>query len=211
MIREYIKKTVIVVLGGGLKKTKTGWSTTNLNNKGDLFGVCGDRLRILATGVLYNILSNRKNNILIIASGGKGQYCGINSPVLSKIIKKELVEIGIPSNLIVKESNSNNTYGQLKESSKIFKKKKISAIMIVSNRYHLPRIKAFIKSDSKLKEIYGKIFKLKSAEDILIASDPKKWRSFISNVYASKSMKKRIILEKEGINKIKKGTYFSKK
>ena len=209
MFKNKSGKVAIVVLGGAIKKTKNGWRTTNFDEKGDNFGVCGDRLRILATSVIYNLLNNCDEDLFIIVSGGKGQYLNFtkNSPFLSKIIKKELVEIGIPSDLIIEDRNSNNTYKQLRESAKILKKRKIRNVLIVSNRYHLPRIKSFIESDIELKKIFSKKYSLESAEDILIASDPKKWKSYISKVYNSKDMKKRVSFENEGIKQIKSGNY----
>lgn len=202
-------KIAIVVLSGALKKTKNGWRTTNFNDKGDLFGVCGDRLRILAASAIYKVLNNCNKEICVIASGGRGQYFNIakDSPLLSKIIKKELAEAGIPSDLIIRENNSNNTCEQLRESAKILKKRNIRDVLVVSNRYHLPRIKAFIRANAEFDKVYGRDPKIVSAEDVLIVLDPKKWRSFIAKIYRSKEMRKRVALERKGTRQIENETY----
>lgn len=200
--------TWIIVLGGALKKTKTGWHTTNFQEKGDLFGVSGDRLRILASAELYK--SFRKNNIdqniYFIASGGKGQYKNMNVPCLSQVLKKELVEIGIPAGAIIEESKSNNTFKQLHHAANILKKKNIKKIILISNKHHLPRVRVFIEYDKNLKAIFKDI-KLKSAESILMRANPKKWKDYLDRVFKSNDMKKRVLLERRGIAQIKNGTY----
>ena len=46
-------KAAIIVLGGGLTKdTKGAWHTTTLNDRGDRYGVQGDRLRVEAAAIL---------------------------------------------------------------------------------------------------------------------------------------------------------------
>lgn len=194
----------IIVLGGALKKTPTGWRTTNFQENGDLFGVAGDRLRVLAAAELYKSLASE--NVYIIASGGKGQLKHLNGPFLSCVLKKELVEAGIPLRAIVEESKSNNTYEQLKESSKVLKKRNNKNAILISNKYHFPRIKAFIESDKNLKNRLNKL-QFKSAEEILIKANAKKWEQFLKKVYASHDMKIRIQSEQRGIKQIKNGTY----
>ena len=100
-IRDNInnKKNIIIVLSGGLKKTKNGWRTTNFNDKGDNFGISGDRLRVVAAGFLYD----NKLSQLVIVSGGKGQLKGVlpGRITLASVIKDELVRIGIPAENII--------------------------------------------------------------------------------------------------------------
>jgi len=202
------RNAVIVVLAGGLRRTKKGWRTSNFNESGDNFGICGSRLRVLAAAELYNLLSNFKTKILIIASGGKGQYQGIKgAPFLSAVLKKELIELGVPGNKILEEKRSNNTCQQLEELARIVKDRNLKNIILISNKYHLPRIKAFIEVDKKLRKIFAPVLKIRSAEEILIAANPKKWEPSIKKGYSFKSMKERIILEKKGEKQIRNGTY----
>jgi len=200
---------VIVILGGGLIKDKNGeWHTTHFSKGGDNFGALGDRLRVMAGAHLY------KHNLdaFVIASGGKGQYRdNPDVPSVSSVVKKELIEHGVPEERIVEENKSNNTYEQLLELKKIKGLKNLKNIIIISNNWHLPRIKAMIHNIhglDLLKEMYNNsIIKIKSAESILIKFDSNKWKIKLQRIYESDAMKKRIKLEKQGVKQIKEGTY----
>jgi len=205
-----MKKRLIVVLSGGaIKDEKTGkWRTAKFNEKGDNFGVQGDYLRTIAGSYLYKA----KPNSILIASGGWGQLKDIpEAPTLATILKSELIELGVPAGKILTEEKSGATYQQLSELQKIAVKKGIKNIIIISNRYHLPRLRAMIEYGPGL-NIFKRMFdgsdiKLKSAEDILIKYKPEKWEKIINKAYKSKDIIARIELEKKGIEQIKKGTY----
>ncbi len=194
----------IVVLGGGLIKDKSGkWRTTNFN-EGDNFGVSGDRLRVLAASYLY-----KDNPRIIIVSGGRGQLSNIpNAPTIAEVLKKELIDLGVPASEIIEEDNSDNTWQQLQKLKKIIDKMQLRDVTVISNKWHLPRIKELIKKDRKLTSLFSdKAIKLISAERIVIRDNPKKWKGAIKLAYNSEAMKDRIKREKKGIGEIKKGTY----
>ncbi|MEA2088649.1 MAG: YdcF family protein [Patescibacteria group bacterium] len=195
----------IVILSGGLYKNKNfSWRTTTFD-EGDNFGADGSMIRVIAGHYLY------KENIdnLIITSGGKGQYKNIpGAPNISEVIKKELISLGVPNQKIIEEKNSNNTWQQLKEIKKIIHNNNIKQTIIISNKYHLPRITAMIKTDSELQKLLkNDIIKLESAEDILLKYSPKQWKTTIEKAYKSKKIKKRIELEKQGVKDINNGVY----
>jgi|GEM_PF-878703 len=198
-------KEGIAILGGYLRKDKNGrWRTSNLDEK-DKFGVIGDRLRILAAYSLY--LKNPGQ--ILLALGGKGQLKKmLGAPTLAKIIKNELLDLGVSGEKIVLEEKSENTWQSLSALKKILIKDGIHRINIISNRYHLPRIRAFISSDNEYEKMFqtGRV-KLLAAEEILIKDNPRKWRELIRNAYKTDEMKKRIKLEKKGISDLRKGIY----
>lgn len=200
-----MNKKIYIILGGSLKKEKNKWRTTNFNENGDDFGVLGDRLRVVAGSYLYK----DDPNLLFITSCGKGQYKNIqNAPNVSSVLKKELIELGVPQEKITEENNSNNTWQQLQEIKKITQRDGLEQVIIISNRYHLPRITAMIEKDSELNKLFKQsIIKLQSAEDIVLKYNPKKWGKIVDDAYKSESMKKRIKLEEKGVKDIKKGTY----
>ena len=78
--------------------------------------------------------------------------------------------------------------------------------MIVSNEYHLPRVKAFIETNPELKEFYNTA-NLVSSEKVLIDSDPVRWESYIKEAYNSELIKDRVALELVGEKQIRDGTY----
>lgn len=201
------KKTALAILGGGLTKDKAGqWRTTNFGEKGDNHGTLGDSLRVRAGACLYS----RNPSSFVIASGGRGQFKKVaGAPSLSAVIKKELISLGVPANKIIEENRSNNTYRQLLELQKIKRSGKVEDLVIVSNRYHLPRLKAMIKYGPGL-AILKKMFKnikLKSAEDILLKFHPAEWEKKIKKAYQSETMRQRVALEQQGAKQIKAGKY----
>lgn len=201
----------IIIFGGSLKNGFQGWRTTYFNEK-DKFGSLGDRLRVLAGNFLYKNFVKYNPNLKILTSGGKGQLKIKNNgaPCVSEVLKKELIDLGVKSNKIFTEKFSSSTYQQLKELNKIILKKKFKKIILISNEYHLPRIRAMMNYGKKLKNLKRMLSEkkivLSSAEKILLIYNPK-WKKIITKAYKSKLMKKRIKLEKKGVMDIKNGLY----
>jgi len=205
-------KTGIFVLGGWLTNDNGKWRTVNYLEKikaKESGGLYGDRLRVIAASYLYY----QNPEIEIIVSGGKGQLAGIkNIPNVAEVMRYELIELKVPSKNILLETKSGNTYEQLAELKKIVNKLKLDNVIILSNQYHLSRIKAMIKYLSELKPLL-KITKIqfKSAEEICLKHDKNKWQTLINKANKSKQMRETIKLEKQGIKQIKNGTYNLKK
>ena len=195
----------IVILGGGMVKNPDGsFRTTNFNEKGDRSGVTGDRLRVEAANYLFKENSNRT----IIVSGGQGMMkIGVH-PNISTVIKKELIKLGIPENKIIEEDRTNNTYQQLVELKKILKEKEIKDVIMVTNKWHMPRTQLMIENVKEFKDFYKKInLKFLTAEEVALKHDKNKWQRIINDAYSSQVMKERLKLEQNGIKQIKDGTY----
>lgn len=202
------KLNAIAVLGGGLIRDKGKWRTTNFNEKGDKFGALGDRLRVVAAAYLYE----KNPDLTIIASGGRGQVkIGSTEPAVATVIAGELEELKVPADKIIKETKSKNTCRQLAAIQNIISEKNISSAVVISNRYHLPRLKAMVNHFSELgglkKKYGGKRLIFRSAEEIVLKYDKEKWRQIVKNAYESEGMKKRISREKKGARDIIKGEY----
>ncbi|PIR81050.1 hypothetical protein COU24_00730 [Candidatus Kuenenbacteria bacterium CG10_big_fil_rev_8_21_14_0_10_39_14] len=203
------EQKMIIILGGALKRVKTGfWRTTNYNDdddNNDNFGIMGDRLRVEAAGYLYQ----NNLNTFFIASGGKGQLSFIPDAVtVASVIERELKELGMPAKNIIKEEKSHNSFEQLREIAEIARRKKIKTIYLISNQYHLPRLRAMFKYAPGLLGLYKNIkVKLLSSEKICLKYDPQKWKKIIDQSYQSEAMKQRIKLEQQGIRDMKAGKY----
>jgi len=127
---------------------------------------------------------------------------------VAQVLKKELIALGLPKNKILTETKSGKTSSQLWELAKILKQKKIKEITLISNGYHLPRIKTMIKYLPKLNQFYQKIkIKFVAAEKVILAADKRKWQSVIKTAYQSQALKDRIKLEKQGIKDLTMGRY----
>lgn len=195
---------VIFIPGGGLINDNGRWRTTNFD-EGDNFGAMGDRLRVEAAYILY-----KKNpGLLLITLGGQGQYKDIPGvPTVAEVIKRELMDLGVPESSINKEEQSGNTWQQLQALKALIKKEKLNAITILSNRYHLPRVRTMVEHDGKLRTLLAEEkLTLTSAEEILIAQNPTKWQELVTKAYQTEAMKKRIAKEEEGVRQIEEGTY----
>lgn len=193
---------VLIVLGGWLVQEPDGkWRTTNFSELDGEGNISGDRVRVVAAALLYK----RYPNIKIIVSGSRGRLSHLaDCPTLSAILKKELIELAVKPESIIEEDRSSGTYQQLKNSYEIAKKLRLSAVGIVSNEYHLQRIRAFLE---RIPGIYWPGLELISAEKIAIENDPDQWEQEIKTVYASNAMEKRIALEQKGVQDLKEGKY----
>ncbi|MDX9893237.1 MAG: YdcF family protein [Patescibacteria group bacterium] len=202
---DFIPIRAVAVLAGGIIKDKNGkWHTTNFGEPGDHAGVTGDRLRVEAATYLYF----DDPELLIIASAGKGHLQNVaDAPMLAEIIAEELIENGVASDHIFKEVTSNSTYEQLLEIQRLSAQKNIKELGIVSNEYHLPRIKAMIDNFNQLADLRNDSVKLISAEKVLIDHDPDKWSNLISQAYNSSEMVERLAKEEQGIADIEVGKY----
>ena len=205
-------KFYIVILGGGLKKDKNDWRTTNFDEN-DNFGVLGDRLRIVAGKYLYARASKNNPDVFIIVLGGKGQLKNIKgAPAVAEVLKKELIELGVPLKKIIEEKKSGSSFEQLLALNKIVIERDLRNIALISNHYHLPRVETLIECNSnRLKSLSTMLvagnLRLVPAEKVCIFHNKDKWSVLIRKAYASEEMKERIRLEKQGIKDLKEGKY----
>ena len=196
----------IIVMGGGLKKTANGWRSTYFN-EGDCFGATGDNIRVLAAAIIYLKAKKNGNNILLIPSGSKGQYKNIvKIPAVSSVLKKELQNLGVSKKDILEDDQSGSTFQTLLFINKLILKNKFGRIGILSNQYHLPRIRAFLEYAPQL-QLKNRVVSLISAEQILIKYEPRLWKTKIVTAYRNSAFKKRMAMEKKGVLEIKKGIY----
>lgn len=195
---------IIFILGGRLINDNGQWRTTNFD-EGDNFGAMGDRLRVEAAGILYN----QNPSVTLLAAGGQGQCRDIpGAPTVATVIKKELIELGVPEKSIITEEESGNTWQQLQALEALFEKENMEKAAILSNRYHVPRIRAMVDVDDRLRaQLEKEKLTIMSAEEILIDHDPAKWQELIDRGYQTIAMKNRIIKEEEGVRQIKSGVY----
>jgi len=188
------KKHSIVILGGLLRKKRDGsWQTNRFNY-----------LRVLAGYYLYRDMK-KNNTIKLIASGGKGIYektPGV--PAVATVMKKELVKLGLLPKEIIEENKTTSTYQELVWITKLLDKNN-GEIIVISNDYHLPRIKAMINLIPELKKL-KKYVTLISAEKIVVKHD-KALKNKINNQRKNPAMKKIIAKEKAGIQALKSGNY----
>lgn len=186
---------MLFILSGSLRRDEAGWHTTMWGDVSDL-PVLGDRLRVEAGALFWR--NNPETQIIV--SGGCGTLCVHGAPAISSIMKRELVELGIPANAITEESESGTTFVSLRTLRRMIDDGHLTQkdIIIMSNKYHLPRIAA-MTGDTP--------WKLLAAEDVLLEYDPHKWSTLIEAAEQSPRMQEIKDFEARGVEMLKKGTY----
>ncbi|WP_414542722.1 YdcF family protein [Nostoc sp. CCY0012] len=115
----------IVVLGGATKSAYPPRPTVDLSEAGD---------RVIYAAQLY-----RQNKApLIILSGGRIDWRGGGSPE-SADMADVLTSIGIPSEALIQEPESLNTYQNATNVKKILEARNISQVLLVTSAMHMPR------------------------------------------------------------------------
>lgn len=194
---------LLIILGGHAVKEKGRWRSTYFTER-DQFSCLGDYVRPIAAALLY-----QKNPHLEISICGTTRKQGWPGTV--PIIQRELLQLGVPENRITTIGRGVSTFWQLVRSQKQIQKRDAAQTSLISNRYHLPRIKAMIKNLPDLSFLKTMLQKqrlrLIAAEDILILKQPREWKKPIEQFYRSPQAKERIKLEKRGIQEIKTGQY----
>lgn len=197
----------IVLLASGIKQDAGGrWVTTNLTQEDNAHGGPGGTLRICAAALLLGEYPHVK----IITGGAKGfdvrEGVPEDRPLLADILRDELLESGVFPERIILQRNSNNTYQELQELECLVGELGLKQLIILTSRWHVERLHAMI--DIKFPQLRGSVsLEVVVAEDVLIARDPAKWRSFIEDAYASEWMAERMRREQNGVLQIHAGTY----
>lgn len=206
------QKTAIVVLGGNLVKDGGAWRTAMFDEHDD-FGCMGDRLRVIAASVLYKQLAKNGTEMRVLACGGRGQLLKRfpDVPAVAEVIARELEILGVCKSHILEEKKSENTYGQLRACDSLFRTHDWEDGVVISNEYHLPRVRALLRHGLALELLREKIIAgaltLLSAESILLADDKARWELSISKAYEGAAMRDRVALEVKGVHDIMSGLY----
>ncbi len=201
-----INSLLIAIPGGWIKKGADGlWHSTGFDDLKEHPGAPGSILRVEAGAVLFK--ENPTSSIVVL--GGKGQLSHVpDVKPLAEIMKRELIVLGVPKEKILEEAESSKTYGQLKALMEIVERIFPEEIVIISNRYHLPRIEAMVEYAPVIKDT-AKKFKIKfaSAEDILLESNSKIWGEVLKAIYGSAEIKELVKKEKSSARQVCEGQY----
>lgn len=188
------KPEIIIILAGSLQKNAKGhWESDTKDFH---------HLRIIAG----NLLHKKNPNSKIIVSGGRGILDNVlpKKQTLASILKEELTKLGVPFDKIIEEKQSNNTIQQLQQLEKMLANQRSKNIIIISNRYHIPRIQTMIEY-KKIK--FPANTNLISAEAVLIKEASEEWEEKIKKIYQNPAMKAIIQKEKRGLRNLSAGKY----
>ena len=190
----------LFVLGGWPRPDHAGVWRSSLFEDGGI----GDRLRVEAAAVLYRAHPQR-----IILTGGEGKLANVAAaPACASVMRHELIELAVPADDIFEELSSGNTYEQLQFIKAALAQFPVSHLRILSNRYHLARIDAFLNDDLQLQRWCAqRRIQVEAAEDVVLEHDRLRWHRLIAEAYASTAMQERIEQENRGVRAILSGSY----
>jgi len=197
-------KRAIVVLAGGFSRGADGnWHSSPFGQLADV-SISGSYVRIIATYLLWR----QNQSAMIVTSGGRAEGDKVFPPGLSTslIMKEELKELGIPETVILEKDQSGNTYQQLCAIASMAIEHRWLEVGIVSSRFHLPRVQAMVECLDELEALKA-IVKYVSAEDVVLAVEPDKWRKQIEDAYRSPEFAEIIVGEECGTAQVRAGTY----
>lgn len=117
---------VIVLLGGGTEPASAPRPMVEMNGAGD---------RILYAAQLYR----QDKAPLILASGGNITWLGTRPSTPADEMAAILEMIGVPSEAILKQPMSQNTYEDALFSAKLLKERGIQRVILVTSAMHMPR------------------------------------------------------------------------
>lgn len=115
----------IVVLGGSTRSAYPPRPTVDLQEQGD---------RVIYAAQLYR----QQKAPLIILSGGRIDWMGSGTAEATDMANI-LTSIGIPSNVLIEEPDSLNTYQNAVNVKKILVERNIQKVLLVTSAMHMPR------------------------------------------------------------------------
>lgn len=197
-------RRAIVLHTGGIVFDKGSWRTLRLG-EGENGGFCNDYLRVAAAAELRHILQCP----IIVCGGLRNNYKDASEPTTAEVNKRELVKLGVPSESIIEEGLSFNTYHDLLWLHGWAVGDGTKEMHLLSNDWHIPRIMAMIVYAPCLRQMCkgGISYIPAPAEEILLKADRKRWEPEINAARRHPGYAERVRLEEAGIKKIMAGTY----
>ena len=211
------KRRVIVVVGGMLlKDEQTGkFRTSTLVDHDNPFGMFGDDLRGFAAALMYHEKRygwRESTTILILGGITPLHKENPHAPLLSSVIRQELEGWGVPSDEIeeIEMGDVGGTFQQLLHlQEKLPELKNSIELILLSNRYQIPRIEAmvfYIAELQKLRYCTKPALRFVAAEDVITEYMPEQAHD-IAEAYDSPEMKHCFGRELNGALEIVRGTY----
>lgn len=123
---------VIVLLGGGTESADAPRPMTEVNSAGD---------RVLYAAKLYH--DGAAPNILV--SGGNLGFSTSRGTTPAEEMREILMLTGVPEEVILGQSQSENTYEDAVYSAEILAERDINEVILVTSAIHMPRAKALFE------------------------------------------------------------------
>jgi hypothetical protein len=183
-----------------------------------LFG--GGEARVIAAAELSTLLPDALivTNSTVLSKGGKVEEHAL-------VYAAELRAMGVPDGRIREQTRSSSTATELVELLRLIKGEGWSRVVVITNDYHIPRVKAMYDNLERLftpeydealsREVAELVayvkensiqIVLQDAESILISTRPS-YAPLIADSKLTEAYQKRLLAEKEGIRALLSGEY----
>jgi uncharacterized SAM-binding protein YcdF (DUF218 family) len=191
---------VAIILGGNIRLFNSQYVSSPYEENTEK-GV-GARGRVVTAAIFYHLgLASQ-----FIVSTGK-THPNPDAPTEAAVMQTELIDYGVPDSCITLEEKSVNTLENAIEVARILrtdKFKQATAIALISNSYHLRRMKTFFDAQGLTAE--GRQLTLISCDRIIYEIIPELRQRFVE-LYNSPNMKARMKGEAQGVLDFYAGRY----
>ncbi len=195
-------KNILSVLSGDIWNDSGVWRTTDYNVPRGAPHVILDSFRIQAAAAYLK--KYNAGEVVVLVQGGLADTV---YPSLASVMRRELLELGVPETELELEERSQTTYQQLFLLQDRAAKETAPAVKILSNDWHLPRIRAMVESVPGLAALRALNPEFVEAEEILLQTNPAQWQKKVETLRANKEVQTRVMQEQEGVAEIRNGTY----
>ncbi len=206
-------KRIVALVGGHILADTAGFRTSTYTpaDLANPYGIFGDNLRGEASAVLYRAAPERTQ--VVVLGGVTPLHKEMpDAPHLSAVIKEEMIAAGVPAWAITEIDMDPvcGTFRQLTELAKFLAQtRRVEDVLIVSNDWQLPRIKAMIvfRDELMLLRSHEPRTRCVAAEDVLVGTNPERWYDEICAAYNTPAVRATIAKELNGAKMIADGTY----
>ncbi len=182
----------VVVLGGGLRKEGHEYFPATYKDS-DEFGMLGGHMRVQAAVDLYRTKAARSFMFTTGVYEKNKTRLGGNVPAESEVYAERFQEaignIGDIQPNIILDTTSTTTLTNMQEVLSIISERKWHYVAIVSNEYHIPRIRALYEYVLRQNPKIEANITFLSAEKIVRELQPGKFDQEIDEAYASEQAK----------------------
>lgn len=196
---KYAIPTIVII--GAYPHFRDGiWQTSGLEDPGDHAGATFDRFRVLAGSAL----AARYPESLLLLSGGAQKP---EMPSCAAVLKHELSQLGISESRMLLEERSCSVHQQLYEIGLLAAQLHFGHMLIITNEWHHPRLKAMMEHAPKLEMWRELSWEPVAAEPIMLESGKREWVAMVEAERLHPRLIERIAMERQGVRQVKDGTY----
>lgn len=194
------QKTTLVIIGAYPHFKDGVWRSSGVGDPGDHAGPTFDRFRVLAGAAL----SARYPEAPLILSGG-AQHVGEDS--CAAVLRRELLELGVEESRMRLEERSQSVHQQLYEIGLLAQRNALGHLLVVTNEWHHPRLKAMVEHAPKLEMWRELSWERVDAEQVMLESGNTEWAGLVAAERSHPTLAPRIAMEEQGVRQVIDGTY----